>query len=1798
MGFFDGFTDSLGTSLKYDWSKTWKDFWDNGVQNVYHGFLTSAAATLNAAMTPFSLGDKSSRSRIADGVGQMLSGGSGLASAVGSLPVVRQLGEIGGWATNEVVKRPLTAFNLVGADTFNKGIGTAFSGDAWRQAYDDSRHVSFGQSTLYRAASGGLWLDKQLGIYDHDNPDDRDWLKKNFSWVPGGVVTDPSELDPRIQAAHDRYLSNNYLKYTSGALDGAADVLADPTAKAGTLARLGKLKYWSGQMGSAATQKLLSTDKWQGFVDSRGYQKTYDFIKANSGTPQGIEKVRQTIFNNHVNGGFMANALADVADDPALYSLTYRSLYGDPRAWDRLTQEAPRIADMTGSKAANFSISQVAKNYGLGDTVADQAAGNLLETKTQAFADSIANGHGMWGQVGEGVEAGGLLTGQTMPRLRASSQWRVGVNQVLNFGPSTIMGSWFGPSNYTLSSATRTLLPSSRGGRHLDLNNPDSLRVFRNNLLQSRLDQVDVDGFVNAYSRATSPEARFAVVGRAEDSAFRAHALAHGVDPKTIDDVLPDLNKYRSYNRSFVAQNKRFAASQATKLAQSYLDQDMPTEAARAQQLGTELDSAVRNGQYPAQHIASLDQDGNLALIPVDSPLDGSRPALLSQTADTHVLQDWGALDSGLWWQSKGGLGKAVWHTKEATTSLAETAMSAWKVGAILRPGYLWRPLTDEAGGPLSVMGAYKSLGAVTEGVKNSFWNNVNRGQLAFDQVRQAVTADKAARLAGRGRTALKGSVVDEAPSAGSDLAVSGTHPDLPGYVFGGRGYQSFDHALADGVISVDDFMGRLVDHGQNGNLPEAYQALHNQLVSKAMPASKVRQMAVDHAMSNAGRNSYQSPSWQQSIIQTAIDARKNKAQGIPGAAMVVDPFSGTSPQVASADIGQHFSLSKPTRMPADIQKFDQVYKYVHEHADQLLMPGNLLHAYVQPDGNLALSVARKRPESDLDAIKPGAGVRVGLPFSNVKGRPLRASGQTGFDTIVNGQTLHIRGAFEGQKGDLFHKQVGSAGTAEAWVDAMADTQKARLMAMAPDQWKNVNPDDAGYDVAWQRAVMQLGNDPAARQVIAGKSHQDLVSWVHNTPEGRAYQHRLGPYLPDYYNNLYQVRGMVDTYLPINPDRPNESEALRQAALNGTANFDHLSDVVSKDDMPQVHGATLEHATGAGWFSSMTRKWTADIFRTISDMPNDTLLRHPFANERYQTYTNQLLQSRAHWLEGEQFSQADLDAVQGLARQRALVDVRKYLYDSMATSDLAKGLRLLVPFGSALYDSAAKWGTVIRENPARAGMVWKIWSAPDRNGMIQDDNGNHLEIDNNRERWYSVNPKTGEKLYQPDTYVPTGKNIVFRLPFGSPTIDGAKMDVRINKTAFQTFLDVPTFGPLVAVPANNFVLDHPEWASNKFVQTFILPYGPSSNGGTAAIPGNVRNWKDAWDNFVSSEETQQKNNVTLQVWATEMTDFSQGKRNNVPTFEEARQKAAQIAGLQFMSRLSGATAQFTTPYQMYVDYYHMLEAKQRQPGDPTADQEFHDTMGPEFFRLTAKATRNALGIPATLQSDQAYKKYSDLMQQFPDLAPLIEGSEGAGAFNKAVYEAQKNTPIRYGSQTHERELMNLQQSVEDVEKRLGWVKYSKFADALHADMAERGLTNLTQQGAEDLAANKKAFLDNNMYWTDPYGARQVSPWFKDYSTTDQSKIESRLTQMRQIVQDPRLQGRDDIAGLIDYLDARDQFKSYLTDLGIKQLSATNKKSAALASQWSSFVFGLKEQNLAFSQLFDRWLTHDDTLTAV
>lgn len=1844
------------------------------------------------------------------------SAGHGL-GALTEFPVVKQIVESADAIQVEGVKRPLTSYMLGLSDVWS-GKSSIANGETWKRAYRDSERVTLGQSMWAAAGGAAAGVFDDLGMTD---------MEAKSQWALG-------QIDPRVTANKEKYRSDPLFKYTSGTIDAAATIFLDPTVVLGKAGVAAKLKYISKPM----TQAAIRQGKHLDYMDEKKYESLRTFVKK----APSPEAVRQRAFAGHRGGDKAATLLWDVAADDELYDATFRSLYGDVEAWDYLVSNAPRVASVTGRAYANRTIAAAARHQGVSG-LADDTANALRETEVRAFTDSIANGRGAWGR------SRGVLAGQNLPRLTLTSAWRTGVHNFATFGPAVFRGTPL----YPVASRARYALPSARYTRFLDVNDADSVHSFRANVERAGLDRPAAEKWISMYGRASSAEARARIAHAVEDAVFTDLAQKHGFTKSQVENLLPEINKWRTGNRRVFGTARRFISAEARKTAEVYIEQGRQVEAAELTRLADEHDSAIAKGDQPSSTLVHLDEDGNTVLMPERFQVDPQKPVMLSQHADIVPMVDWRVLDTALSWHTKGPLGAKAFHAIDMTKAGLDAVSSVWKVTSLIRPGYVWRMLSDDVMRRGTMIGAMPVVMSTSRGLRNSALNW--RARYKTIRGKRAIDAD-----------------ADEVGGASTDLTVD-THE--------GPVYPSFETAVADGAIGVENYYDAILNRDANTPMPDELYGLAQAHKDGILSATEFRRNALDRALRATGRGSYSDPQWQRAYLDQVQAAHVTKRQGDVGApvmtdgtfapprsgytvrradyrpgadtdaegrpqglyvsnvrghpdsfdstafddtfgpvaawgraqprnplhveqvkarfhgdnqelegsagigalkalrpdefdslvqmdkaavvakikaefpraaidksgkdsayalleqyaglvarkhghdaiilddpanpelseiallsnkdvkwgkfthitqpkdipppetATLVDPMTGASPTtVTPAD----FTLSTARTIQFDSTRGgfneDDLYDFVADHADDLLKPKTLLHSYVTPDGDIRLSVATAK-DHVTQPVKLTGGQRVRV-FGKDMGHTLRGAGQGTVEVRTPHGVLKFDAAFEGAEGARFRAQASSRGPSEAWADQMADTQYSRLINESSGQ-TDVRPVDPHYPQTWERvANLQLGNDPVARIYLEGGTENDVLAWIHNTSEGRAYYGRLGPYQSRYAEQIQIVRAMVDTYIP--DSGSDASAALRRKVLGRSATFGDFEKVRRREEMPEVHGASLDIATG-GPFTNTVKKYTDKIFKVMSDLPADKASRFPFFADRYNAHLDDLGNTWATQYDkvGQVVPVEELDRVQKLARDRALADVKKYLYDSSSSLDLAAAMRLAVPFSSAIADSYLKWGVIVREGGIVAPVVniFKIWQAPDKAGLVQDQDGNVKRYENGTFGWYRLNPKTGESEKIPN-HEPKQEYITFQLPAGvaPETKSGQKMVTYLNKDVFNTFLGLPTAGPLVAVPANQMSLRNPELAEKWFMRKFVLPYGATADTAKAVVPGNVRS---AYYWVTGDEDSYRA--ISQAVMQTEYTRYALGLRGEPPTMAEIHESAQDMAGLQYLGQFMGLSNQTKSPYQPYLDYYHQLQAK-----DPeTALAKFYAEMGDEYKMMTASVSRNTLGLPATTNTWNQQKKFADLIAKYPDLAPLIVGREGAGAFNASVYQAQMNTPIGPGTNRKVREAMTLQESVEDAETRFVWLKYTQMMDAIHADMEARGLNSLNNKGARDLKKARDKFIEANKFWINPQGGRDTHPWFVDYMSVDRARMTTRLTGMAELASDPRIGNRDDMRGLADYLDAREQMKAEMARRKLSNLSSV--KAKPLARKWEKYVFGLKSENTAFANTYDRWLDSDD-----
>jgi hypothetical protein len=598
--------------------------------------------------------------------------------------------------------------------------------------------------------------------------------------------------------------------------------------------------------------------------------------------------------------------------------------------------------------------------------------------------------------------------------------------------------------------------------------------------------------------------------------------------------------------------------------------------------------------------------------------------------------------------------------------------------------------------------------------------------------------------------------------------------------------------------------------------------------------------------------------------------------------------------------------------------------------------------------------------------------------------------------------------------------------------------------------------------------------------------------------------------------------------------------------------------------------------------------------RYLADIPTDKASRFPFFAESYKRHVTDLVRTA-----DELAVRADdtiptrlLENIERQARDRALHDTKYRLYDVAQLNDMARFFRFVVPFSSAIMDSYIKYSRIIRDNPGVVLQGLYYWEMFERGENVQDENGYVLQVgDGGRERWFSVDPTTGERIEVPADRVGAHRYVQFRLPsdilptnrlFGTQ----AKPVFAINKKSFNVFLDLPATGPLVAVPASEFALSHPEFGENAFIKRFVLPFGPSTDWTKIGLPSNVRAAMNAFD----EEDGNSAEGHAKAIFQAELIAYGRGERDTPPTFAEARERSAMLRGLRiFTTWISPVSFQAQSPYQPYLDAYRQLRAE-----DPeSADEKFLARHGDEFYALQMTVTRNNAGILATVQSHKAYMAHKELITAYPELAGLITGQAG-GSFSKSVYEAQKDMPLRPGQQKRLREIMSIEDSVRALERNRVWDEYTKLMDLITAELAERGLSTMRGARARDLVEMRDQFIATNAYWIDPETGQEVfSPWYEDFTSVDHELMNKRIDSMWEIVKDPDLQKRNDIRGLIDYLHLREDFQRRMRQRGFKTLNSRGARE--LHRQWLERSFALRERYPDFGRVWSRWLSQDDEL---
>lgn len=761
-----------------------------------------------------------------------------------------------------------------------------------------------------------------------------------------------------------------------------------------------------------------------------------------------------------------------------------------------------------------------------------------------------------------------------------------------------------------------------------------------------------------------------------------------------------------------------------------------------------------------------------------------------------------------------------------------------------------------------------------------------------------------------------------------------------------------------------------------------------------------------------------------------------------------------------------------------------------------------------------------------------------------------------------------------------------SSDSAMASIFARAESIDMNRMIQS-GSWTYIDPSKANHMQAWTHAInRQFAQDELFIKVMEDPTGAAAMAWL-KTPAGKQHLRDLGPRARDPEGLVRDIGLTLDKYLP-------QDSGLRQKILNGEQVTEaDLAAKIPRSDYPTVHGEEIAEKTAMDakdTAANVVDRIIAKGFKRLGAIPSDVLSRHPtylhFQEGRFkELMATELSYRQSVGKGGDSITPSDLQKMLEKSDQLARKDMSKIVYDPQRTT-ASEALRFLTPFFSAHADSLARWGGLIAERPQITGRIAQIYNAPVATGMVTDEAGNKVDKDGYAD---IIDPSTGEKVGR--EFVSIDKRVMH---FKAPWKQGKKSEgtVPIRIQAMNTILPGdpwwnPGSGPLVQVTGSQIAKSIPQ--AGDFLQfTKILPYGPTDTA-DAVVPKYMR---AIWDAYKSDDpDNEEYQRAYLAIWNKKQMEYYESGGEAKFDQKEIEREAKNFLMLNVLEAW-GSPAQMNntpltgSPYQFFVD-----QLGQMRKADPENYRDkFLAKFGTEFGGFTASLTKS-MGIAATISADKQAELYRDEIAADPDMAQFWVGDiYNGGPFSQSVY--QKQLDDNFGARMA-REKITAEEAIERSQTERGWYEYRAAVGYIDSLLIRNGFKSYAQKGAEGYLAAKKQVISGI--------SAKFPAWENAFMTVDRSKVPDRIRSFERalgsekLVNDPM---RYEMPALAKYLQGRREFKQILATNGMQKLSydvagRPTGKSAVIGEAWEQFKMGLINENVAFGDLYNRYLTNDE-----
>ena len=1669
-------------------------------------------------------------------------------SDVAQLPVVSQTLNAINTVNQNLIREPLTTAALAIGDTIS-GKGNIFDPNEWKKAYTGAQTISFGQ-----AVTGDV-----RSIYDN-----------NFN------IYDPAQ---REQA----FKKSTFGRFASGLADTGIQFAGDVTLGLGKgLKVLKASEYGVGAIRTAdqAAAAAEGITKAQAGETNR-FSKILDDFTNNDST----YALKHPMVQSSHEPGLIAHLLGESTDKDTTAEIL-RSALGDPAAMADLSA---RRADMTQAiNLANQQLDAVDKfKMSLKDKFGKDIVNQLWEdpevVKEAKAALAVAGQQDTYLNklltIGAG---GGSLTRTTGTTLQGIEDF-VAKSRAANFydkpaGNPII--SFYQATPFHRMVQVISHAEHERPAGLVDLNDPNSYKEVVATLERGHkltdMTEEESKAHLDNFIKQTSPEGRSRAALNMEQGIFAKVAAKRGVSMDQADEIWQEYHAART--------------------------------------------SAVKTIK---EETFMVDHDKSIIKAPVFE----------SQTADFLPIMDFDLMDRLL--KRHGSSIALLGRTKDTMVHYANILQDAFKAAALLRGGYTIRNGVDSQLRIMASVGAMASVRHFGAGMKNMMFNTIPVPQRMVDGF--AFQTGKIAKV--QDVVAQREAVKTELDSLDSKIAelqkVTPLDADAPRFHansvvsarVGAKDYASRFGFTPDNTIDyknitadkeraakIADEFDKLPAYDEKA-IPK-YEALAKEVELQYSYMTKKLGINVEFVDKDPYKNSKEMfadvSQGRLKVLKTETtgkhayftDEQNNKFRAVHdyfGHAATGRGFAQDGEEAAWVHHSQMFSQDARAALTTETRGQNSWYNTRGKFADQKV--AILPKEYHEVTSDIARSTdghVNAANITELGALKNLREEKQAIYSHHsdtinrlsTKGGKLRMGDGIIEHTTSDGQKYTLYDAFGGPLGQMFRKLNSSATTFQRLVDTNSELLGRKLASKGIGA---VKPTDTGYFDEWANTLnTAFANTASIRQLAGGAKPADVANWLKNTPEGQQIRKRLLISYGETDQYVAKINGFLDNYLPaenqVLRDKLARHEAITPKELRAA---NATKDV---EELPVIHGNVLKENINNNSLISV-RSVANTAFKFLGSMPEDAWARHPLYRELYRDELNRRLDI-AGGMKKERLTPAEQQDVMNRAHDFAQTGVKKILFNIERRTNLATQLKYISPFFSAQENAIKTWLKLGIENPVIINRGNIVWNSPNRSGLVTDQNDK---------------PVPAGKMTSSDTIWLEMPNWTKRIPFfgagvsalsqqgitkqSLDVIFGGGMNALYGGGTSVPFNDIIPVGPYIAIPASELVKTAPQFED---VLKWALPFGPTKG---SAVTGLMPAWLKRAQTLVQGQSSQEYVRTYQLIHTTEL-HLARDQGKPMPSDAEIKRKTDDYYKMRIAANLIlPYSPKFDSPYRLYLDKYRQYQ----QTYGINADTQYLKDFGPSLFDFATSLSSNKAGATATQATYQATNKYRSLVtsvfQDDPSLVGLITNNPAGGNFSQAVYDWQYNTPVGPGTGETFRSSTNAVDAEKQNQVKLGWIQYRNVMNQIDAVLQKRGLMSVTQKGAEDLKVIKQAVVDTLAYQhdnngnpvLDKGGQPVVTPWYEAYLDPQGSKTFKVISGLNKIV-DPNEsfwkdnQNNPTWKSVKTYLQVRTQLSNILSQRKVKTLTA--KANADVSALYEAVVGQLKQDDIGFADLYDRYLSQD------